>query len=362
MDPSNNIHTHATKVADHITAMLAYWDKNEVCQFANAAYINWFGKSREEMVNKITIKELLGPSLYEQNLPYITAALQGKEQTFERDIPLPSGELKPSLANYYPDIEDGEVKGFFVHVADVSHLKALEQRLLESYEITSAQNKRLLNFSNIVSHNLKSYSLNLAAIIELYEAAESTFEKKKMIDFLKRISTSFSATIEHLNEIVISQNLADLEPEQVYLHQYILKTQDTLSVQIQESKAKIINSISKETYVLANPAYMESILLNFMTNAIRYRHPDRVPMIKFDSYIKANKIALVIKDNGLGIDLGKHGSELFGMYKTFHKHPDAKGIGLYITRYQIETMGGEIYVESEVGIGTTFTILLPFKQ
>ncbi|HSJ66265.1 MAG TPA: PAS domain-containing sensor histidine kinase [Anditalea sp.] len=361
MNQFRGAHNYAIKVANHITAMLAYWDKNQVCQFANSAYINWFGKSQEEMINKITIRELLGPGLYEQNLPYINAVLQGKEQTFERDIPLPSGEIKPSLANYYPDIENGEVKGFFVHVADVSYLKNLEEKLIKSNEITTSQNKRLLNFSNIVSHNLKSYALNIAAVLDLYENAESSLEKQKMIDFLKRISGSFSDTIDHLNEIVISQNLADVTPEPINLFKYIEKTQDTLSVQIKLAQATIINLVDREVHILAIPAYMESILLNFLTNALRYSHPDRKPIIKIESFIEKDMTAVIIEDNGIGINLDKHGSELFGMYKTFHGHPDAKGIGLYISRYQIETMGGEVAIESKEGLGTTFTIYLPSK-
>lgn len=112
-------------IADHVDAMLAYWDKNLVCRFANKAYWQWFGKKPEEMINKITIQELLGP-LYSKNLPYIEGVLKGNPQTFEREIPTPAGEIRYSLANYYPDIDGEEVAGFFVHVADVSQIKKLE--------------------------------------------------------------------------------------------------------------------------------------------------------------------------------------------------------------------------------------------
>jgi PAS domain S-box-containing protein len=141
------------KVADHVTAMLAYWDKNLICRFANAAYRDWFGKTREVMVDKMTIQELLGP-LYEKNLPYIKGVLEGKAQTFEREIPVPSGGTRSSIASYIPDIVDGEVKGFFVHVADISQIKLLEKEIIRSNELTKEQNNRLLSFSNIVSHNL----------------------------------------------------------------------------------------------------------------------------------------------------------------------------------------------------------------
>ncbi|WP_333878800.1 ATP-binding protein, partial [Flavobacterium sp.] len=92
----------------------------------------------------------------------------------------------------------------------------------------------------------------------------------------------------------------------------------------------------------------------FISNAVRYSHPDRKPMISI-TYNEKNK-ALTIADNGIGIDLKKNGDNLFGMYKTFNSNPDAKGIGLFISKNQIDAMGGRIETQSEVNKGTTFTI------
>ena len=343
------------KVTDHITAMLAYWDKDMVCRFANSAYVDWFGKKKEEMVDKITIQELLGP-LYEKNLPYISGALKGEIQTFEREIPLHSGGTRHSLANYYPDIVNGEVVGFFVHVADVTPLKLLERELIVSNTIVKEQNKRLLNFSNVVSHNLKSYANNLDSILKLFEAADSESEKAKMLGFLKKISAGFGASVSHLNEIAKSQNDAKINLERINLSEFIEKSKETLLVQIEETKAIIKNKVDKELEIIANPAYIESIFLNLLTNAIKYRKPDTPPLIELSSTQADGKISLKIKDNGRGIDLKKHGADVFEMYKTFHGNSDAEGMGLFITKYQIETMGGEIEVESEVNVGTTFTL------
>src|SRR5690606_37667081 len=98
------------------------------------------------------------------------------------------------------------------------------------------------------------------------------------------------------------------------------------------------------------------IIQNLISNAIKYKNPDRAPVILIESYIENNIVKLRVKDNGLGIDLERNGDKIFGFRKTFHKHPDAKGLGLFITRNQIETLGGKIYVESKPNIGTTFTI------
>lgn len=116
--------------------MVAYWDSCQRCVFSNEAYREWFGRTPEEMVG-MTMKELLGP-LYERNLPYILAALNGETQVFERQIPLPGGGVRESIATYTPDIVDGVVRGMSVHVADVTILRqreaALERALRERDE------------------------------------------------------------------------------------------------------------------------------------------------------------------------------------------------------------------------------------
>jgi len=114
-------------LVDHLDAMLAYWDINQVCVFANNAYRDWFGKTKEQVLGH-TLSELLGP-LYPKNLPFIESAYAGQKQVFEREIPTPDGQLRHSLATYTPHIVDGVVRGIFVHVADVTRLKLLEHEL-----------------------------------------------------------------------------------------------------------------------------------------------------------------------------------------------------------------------------------------
>ena len=107
-----------------------------------------------------------------------------------------------------------------------------------------------------------------------------------------------------------------------------------------------------------NPAYLESILYNIISNSIRYRHPERKPVILIKWITENNMNVLQISDNGVGIDLAKNADKIFGMYKTFTNNSDSKGIGLFITKNQIDAMGGNITVESEPNIGTTFKIYI----
>jgi len=105
-----------------------------------------------------------------------------------------------------------------------------------------------------------------------------------------------------------------------------------------------------------DPAYLESILLNFISNAIKYSHPERVPILEISAIEEKDQLILIFSDNGIGIDLQRNRDKLFGMYKTFENNPDARGIGLFITKNQIDAMGGRVDVESELGEGTKFSI------
>jgi PAS domain S-box-containing protein len=357
----NNLESIGLRVADHVSAMLAYWDKNLICQFANAAYRDWFGKTREEMVGKISIKELLGP-IYDRNLPYILGVLEGKRQTFEREIPIPSGSTRHSLANYFPDIVNGEVRGFFVHVADITNLKLLERELIKSNDVITDQNNRLLSFANIVSHNLKSYAGNLKSILELFLRAESEEEKKIMLNYLQSISNGFSTTVNHLTEIVEVQNQSELTLEQINVHDYVKETINVLQVQIDSTNSVLRNNVNSNLTLQTNPAYMESILLNLLTNAIKYRHPDKKLAVEIDAVLKNNELQLVIKDNGRGINLEKHKNDIFGLHKTFHGNSDAKGVGLFITKLQVEALNGQIELKSKEDEGTSFIIHFPIRD
>lgn len=122
---------HMRLLVDHVPSMLAYWDKDLRCRFANKAYKRWFGLTPEQIIG-MPMPALLGPKLFALNEPYVKGVLAGQEQLFERIVPGPDGVQRHSLANYIPDIVDGVVQGFLVQVTEVTHLKAVETALRES--------------------------------------------------------------------------------------------------------------------------------------------------------------------------------------------------------------------------------------
>lgn len=120
-------------ILDNMPAMIAYWDRNLINRFGNHAYRFWFGIDPTTLAGR-HIREVIGEERYRLNLPYIEGALAGQPQTFERTIPVPDGTVRDSLANYVPDIVDGEVQGFYVLVSDITPLKITEAALRASEE------------------------------------------------------------------------------------------------------------------------------------------------------------------------------------------------------------------------------------
>ncbi|MCX7550442.1 sensor histidine kinase [Xanthomarina sp. F2636L] len=242
--------------------------------------------------------------------------------------------------------------------------KQVESRIKISntLNIISKQNNQLKNFAHIVTHNLKQHAANFESLLDFYDEAESNFEKEDTVKYLKTLSESLTKTIANLNEIVSVQNNKTANIEKVYLAKEVDNILHVLKMVISENHAVVKNNINEKLYIYYNPCYIESIIQNLLTNAIKYKHPDRHPEIFVDSMIDSENIKIVISDNGIGIDLEKFGDSIFGLYKTFHKNQNAEGVGLYLIKNQIEAYGGSIEVESQVNIGTTFTINIPNKK
>ncbi len=246
------------------------------------------------------------------------------------------------------------LKGVFQNIDEI---KRRELTLQKSVNIIASQNNRLFNFAHIVSHNLRSHSSNLSLLVQLIESIDDASEKLELVGEVKNISKNLSTTIEHLNEIVTIHANKKQKRKNVNFKETLVLVMSSIRNIITSGNAEVHHNFDALSEVRFVPAYMESILLNLLTNAIKYKHPDRDAKIHFESGItEEGKGFLKISDNGQGIDMEKFGDKVFGMYKTFHHNTDAVGIGLFITKNQIESQNGSIEVESEVGVGTTFTI------
>lgn len=253
-------------------------------------------------------------------------------------------------------LDDPAINGYVGNFRDVSEKKEAEINLNKSYQMVMEQNRRLLNFSYIVSHNLRSHSSNIQAILSLYNTTDIVEERSNYIGLLSKVGDALNETLDDLSEVVsISANI-DLNVEKLKINDYLDKTIDLIQVQIDKKGAIIEREVPDDMIVEFNSAYLESVLLNFLTNALRYSEPERPLKIIITGIKKNGTWVLSITDNGIGIDLKRHGDKLFGLYKTFTHSKSSRGVGLFITRNQINAMGGKVSVESTVGVGTTFKV------
>jgi PAS domain S-box-containing protein len=131
IDPGNTDAYYMRRLVDHVPSMLAYWDRDLTCRFANAAYKTWFGVDPQALIGA-SMASLLGPDLFAKNKPFILGALAGKPQSFERVVPGPDGIHRHSMADYIPDMVDGVVVGFLVQVTEVTRLKEAQAALRAS--------------------------------------------------------------------------------------------------------------------------------------------------------------------------------------------------------------------------------------
>ncbi len=237
---------------------------------------------------------------------------------------------------------------------DVTLQKEKEKLAFETLRSVNNYNHKLVNFTHIVSHNLRNHTGNLSLLIKMKE--EGDFETEEAFTFIKSVSKELNDTIYNLLELVKIENAEVVSLQLLNLNKSLLKVFTIISEEISTRKVVIDNRIPSDLKIQANPAFLESILLNLTTNAIKYSVGKKDISIGYYIEEKTDYVILSVKDNGIGIDLAKHKEDIFGLYKTFHETDNSNGIGLYITKNQIENMGGKIEVESEVNIGSTFKV------
>ena len=267
------------------------------------------------------------------------------------------------LTSKIPLIENnGEVNKLVGFSVDITDIKEKEKELKKLINVTTLQNERLINFAHIISHNLRSQTANFSMLLDFLVKETNEIEKKSITNMLISTSDKLLDTLQTLNEVVIINTNVTLEKKPICLSNKISSVEKELFPLLNSNKAIIINEVPKSIYINASENYLDDILKNMITNSVKYKHPERSPIIKLSTIKNEDYTTLKIEDNGIGIDLKKYGDKIFGMHKTFHANNDSKGIDLYIVKNQIEAMNGKITVSSEVNKGTIFNIYFNEKD
>jgi PAS domain S-box-containing protein len=247
---------------------------------------------------------------------------------------------------------------------DITDRKVNEEKMAEQNQKLFAvadelrrKNHQLQEFTQIVSHNLRSPVGNILTLITFYENSTSLEEKQEFIALLKESSATTLTMLDELNDILKIKQDKNIPQQDINFEKMLHQVTSMLTARITEVKAQISFDFSNAQLIHYPGIYLESILLNLLDNALKYHSKERMPEIWLRTYKDDNgHVILSVQDNGLGINLERYGHHVFKLRKTFHHHPESRGIGLFMIKNQIEAMGGSIRVESVENEGTTFYV------
>lgn len=256
-------------------------------------------------------------------------------------------------------------EGILILSTDITKLKRAEAKLKKKLvernlmiAQISKQKKQLEEFCQIIAHNLRSPLTNLSQLNEMIEETTNYDEKSHYVKIQKIVIDSLHKTFEELVTSTQVRMDQTIKRSKINLEKHSIKAIKILHDEIIKTNTDLTYDFSEITKIEYSKKYLLNILINLIGNAIKYRSPERIPKIHLKSYIKNGWVYLAIIDNGLGIDMEKNANDLFKLHKTFHIHTPAKGFGLFITKTQIEAMGGSIKAESTLNKGSVFTIKL----
>lgn len=326
----------------------------------NPAWEKTLQWSIEELQQRPYI-EFIHPDDLRASREVINQVKSGKDTiNFENRYRCKDGTYRWFLWTSAVDMENNII---YASAIDITERKRTEEALLHSKHNVETvalklqeQNRQLDEFAHIISHNLRSPLGNIQALISFLNDDSSIDEYKTIFDKLKQVSKNLSETMNELMDILRIKKNVNIEKVELRFKDVLDKIIQSLQGDLIQCGASVTYDFNKAPKLNYSKTYLESIFQNLLSNALKYRSPNRSPEIHFETFDYGDQIELRVRDNGLGIDMQRFGNKLFGLHKTFHTHKEAKGVGLFLTKTQIETLGGSISAESEVDRGTTFII------
>ena len=332
--------------------------------YVNPAFSVMSGYPIDEIIGK-TPNIFKGPNSDKEEYRKLIDALKKKQECLIETISYKKNKeeywVRFSMIPIY-DTEN-ELSHWISIQRDVSEEKKQEKEKEQLIRELTQNNKDLKQFSYITSHNLRAPLSNLTGLLNLIEDIPiENQELKEIINGFSKSTHLLNDTVNDLVKVIIIKDNPSIQKEAVLLKEIFENVFNQLSFQIELYKPMIKLNFEKVSVLNTNKAYIESIMLNLLTNAIKYKSENRQLKITINASEVDDIVYLTFQDNGIGIDLERNRDKVFGLYQRFHNYPDSKGLGLYLVKSQVETMGGTINIESEVNKGTSFTLTFKNKQ
>lgn len=323
--------------------------------------------SGAEKIYGLKAEEIIGHSVYEvipkeqfEEEEMIFNKLMRKEllDNFETKRITKTGEIIDISLTATPILdESGNVIAISKIIRDISSQKTVEQEKKKIMNDLIQRNRDLEQFTNIISHNLRAPVANIIGINNYMLRKNISVEKKRELDVaLNKSVFALDNVIRDLNNILQIRKEINEQKVLVNFNDLVEIIKTSISSQIAQGKVSFNLDFSEVAEILTIKSYLYSIFYNLIINSIKYKQSEIYPIIEIKSKLAGNRIILTFKDNGLGFDTNKNQEQIFGLYKRFHLHVEGKGLGLFMVKSQVESLGGKISVKSEINKGTEFTI------
>lgn len=284
---------------------------------------------------------------------------ENDDNSIEFRIVTPNGSIK-----YVKEQSSARASGsdryIFGVIQDISDIKKhIQEREFLIKEIKDKYND-LMQFNYIISHNLRSPVSNILGMSYLFAMDLSDEEKKSIYEYIFQSAQAVDTVIKDLNHILSTRSALSEKKEEFSIREILDSVCYNLQEKIRESNASLTINIQEGADILISiKSYIHSIFYNLISNAIKYRDEGRDLLINVEVRCDPHGYHIMVTDNGIGIDLSLYRDQIFGLYKRFSTNgKEGRGLGLHMTRAQVESLGGSIFIESQVGVGTSFHILL----
>ncbi|RTL42992.1 MAG: PAS domain S-box protein [Burkholderiales bacterium] len=358
-------------LVDRVPTMLAYWDRDLICRFANRAYEAWFGADPDRLLGT-RIQDLLGPQLFEMNYPFMLKALAGERQVFERVVPGPGGVQRQSLAEYIPDTVNGEVRGFLVQVTNVTELKETQAALQRETALRAELERRTVQLQtalqertemlNVLAHEVRQPLNNASAALQ---SAQGALRKQADDVVSGRVEQAQQVLGEVLGSIDNTLAVATLlaRPDPVDTHDVDIAALTSITIADLPANERHRVQVYQDPHLRTGTmdmSLMRLALRNLLSNALKFSPSGSPVVLRISETEDPPALHLAVSDTGPGIEdevlprlfsRGAHGRSSRGAHGL--------GLGLYIVDRVMALHQGTARLQSTGAQGTTFELVLP---
>ncbi|WP_198172741.1 sensor histidine kinase [Hymenobacter ginkgonis] len=242
-------------------------------------------------------------------------------------------------------------------------LQVANEELLAANMALGRINAELDTFVYAASHDLRAPIGNLQGLVQVLVAELSAdtpqlAQAKPILDLMQESMARFGHTLDRLADFSIAYTPDGLVREHLELAAVLEEVRQEVAPLLAATQGQLLVDIAGTSSLWFAAKHVYSVMLNLVSNALKYRHPDRAPVVRVRSHREQGRLVVRVQDNGLGLSHEQQ-DQLFRLFKRLHSHVEGTGVGLYLVKKILDNAGGSIQVESELGRGSTFIVNFP---